>query len=79
MSPHSLEVSDGVADGVNAHVAHMQSSRRVREHGEDIKLLLLVGNLRSAAHTHTHTHRQTDRQTERQTDRQTDRQSQRQR
>lgn len=41
MASHSLEVSDGVADGVHSHVAHVQSPRRVRKHGEDIKLLLL--------------------------------------
>ena len=39
MAPHPLEVAEGVADGVHAHVAHVQPSRRVGEHGEDIKLL----------------------------------------
>lgn len=45
MASHSLEVTDGVADGIHSHVAHVQSPRRVWEHGEDIKLLP-VGTLR---------------------------------
>ncbi len=39
MAPHPLEVADGVANGVNPHVAHMQLTRWVREHGEDVELL----------------------------------------
>lgn len=39
MAPHPLEVADGVADGVNPHVTHMKTTRRVREHGEDVELL----------------------------------------
>lgn len=39
MAPHPLEVADGVANGVNPHVAHMQPTRWVREHGEDVELL----------------------------------------
>lgn len=40
MAPHPLEVADGVTNGVNPHVAHMQPTRWVREHGEDVELLL---------------------------------------
>lgn len=39
MAPHPLEVADGVANGVNPHVTHMKTTRRVREHGEDVELL----------------------------------------
>ena len=31
---HAVIVSHGVANGVNADVSHVESSRRVREHGE---------------------------------------------
>lgn len=41
MTFHALEVSDGVTDGVDPHMAHVQTSRWVRKHGEDVKLLLL--------------------------------------
>lgn len=40
MAPHPLEVADGVTNGVNPHVAHMQPTRWIREHGEDVELLL---------------------------------------
>ena len=39
MASHSLEVADSVTDGINSHVAHVQSPRWVWEHGQDIKLL----------------------------------------
>lgn len=39
MSSHSLEVSDGVADGIHSHVAHVQAARWVWKHREDVKLL----------------------------------------
>lgn len=39
MASHPLEVADGVANGVNPHVAHVQPTRWVREHGEDVELL----------------------------------------
>lgn len=45
MASHSLEVANSVTDGVHSHVAHVQSPRRVWKHGEDIKLLLVVGTL----------------------------------
>ena len=35
---HLLEPCNGVADGVYAHVAHVQLSGRVREHGKHVKL-----------------------------------------
>ena len=35
---HPLEPCDGVADGVHAHVAHVQLAGRVGEHGEHVKL-----------------------------------------
>ena len=39
MASHPLKVAEDVADGVHAHVSHVQPPRRVREHGEDIELL----------------------------------------
>lgn len=39
IASHSLEVTNDVTDGVHSHVTHVQPSRWVREHGEDIKLL----------------------------------------
>lgn len=39
MTSHSLEVTYGVTDGVHSHMAHVQSTRWVWKHGEDIKLL----------------------------------------
>lgn len=39
MSSHPLEVSDGVADGIHSHVAHVQAPRWVRKHREDVELL----------------------------------------
>lgn len=41
MASHPLEVTYGVTDGIHSHVAHVQAPRRVREHGEDVKLFLL--------------------------------------
>lgn len=41
MTSHPLEVPDGVTDGVHSNMAHVEPARRVRKHGEDIKLLLL--------------------------------------
>ncbi len=38
MASHPLEMSDCVTDGVHSHVTHVQASRWVRKHGEDIKL-----------------------------------------
>lgn len=44
MASHSLEMTDGVTDGVHSHVAHVQTSGWVWKHGQDIKLLF--GSLR---------------------------------
>lgn len=41
MTSHSLEVADSITDGINSYVAHVQPPRRVRKHGEDIKLCLI--------------------------------------
>lgn len=41
MTSHALEVGDGVTDGVDPHMAHVQTPRWVGKHGEDIKLLFL--------------------------------------
>ena len=35
---HALEPGDGVADGVVAHMAHMNSARGIGKHFEQIKL-----------------------------------------
>jgi hypothetical protein len=35
---HPLEPGNGVADGVDTHVAHVQLARRIGEHGKHIKL-----------------------------------------
>lgn len=43
MTSHPLEVGDGVTDGVDPDMAHVQTSRRVGKHGQDIKLLRLGG------------------------------------
>lgn len=50
VAPHPLEVSYGVTDGVHSNVPHVKAARRVRKHGEDIKLLL-VGILRQQGDT----------------------------
>lgn len=39
MASHSLEVTNGVTDGVHSHMTHVQAPRWVRKHREDIKLL----------------------------------------
>lgn len=39
MASHPLEVADGVADGVNPYVTHMQTAWWVGEHGEHVELL----------------------------------------
>lgn len=41
MASHSLEVTYCVTDGIYAYMAHMQASRWVWKHGEDIKLFPL--------------------------------------
>ena len=35
---HLLEACNGVADGIHAHVAHVQLARGIREHGKHVKL-----------------------------------------
>ena len=45
---HAHEARQHIADGVVAHMAHVQTSRRVREHGQAIKLFagrVLVGDV----------------------------------
>lgn len=45
MTSHALEVGNSVTDGVDPHMAHVQTTRWVGKHGEDIKLLFIQGAL----------------------------------